>query len=155
MRSVQEQRADRAPWPTGPEMEGVVPVGQPQSYEAVARERDHYRDLLMSICGHLEIPFSTNGPCDHIREYEKVIDGIESYGADQAVRADHWLAEYRRVAARFSTLRNAVRALHDAAFWRADRPCDAHGLWKAVRDAAEIAPPDAASAVRSAQGRPR
>ena len=40
---------------------------------------------------------------------------------------------------RYMQLRTAVKKLYEAAYWHADRPCDADALWSAVRDAALIA----------------
>lgn len=45
-----------------------------------------------------------------------------------------------RAQEKYARLQKAVRELYKAAYWHADRPCDAERLWTEVRDAAGITP---------------
>jgi hypothetical protein len=38
----------------------------------------------------------------------------------------------------YQRLKHAVRALFDAAYWHADRPCDGEAIWKELRFAAQL-----------------
>lgn len=104
------------------------------------KERDRFRDILMTVCEALEIPRCEDGPCDDANAYTKAIDG---FFQDEHVKA---IAEQRDAArAEADAAKAEVSALKERAvalplmFGEPDKgiPADmAHG-WKMYDDAIE------------------